>query len=51
MMTADMGKFGLQKEMKGSVCPFEITNLDELLSVINCPKLEVEIIENNIRVK
>lgn len=51
MMTAALTKLTLEKEVEGIVCPFEITTLDELLSVINCPKLQIEKIENNIRIK
>lgn len=51
MMTAALTKIGLQKEVKGIICPFEITNLDELLSVINCSDILIEEIENNVSVK
>ncbi|WP_421664014.1 saccharopine dehydrogenase NADP-binding domain-containing protein [Lysinibacillus telephonicus] len=42
MVTASLAKIVIQKEVKGVVCPFEITNLDELLSVINCPNIVIE---------
>ncbi|GAA0328552.1 hypothetical protein GCM10008931_20380 [Oceanobacillus oncorhynchi subsp. oncorhynchi] len=51
MMTAALTKLTLEKEVEGIVCPFEITTLYELLSVMNCSELEIEKIENNIRIK
>lgn len=35
-VTASLAKISLQKEVEGVVCPFELTNLDELVSVMKC---------------
>ncbi len=46
MVTAALAKIAFQKSVKGIVCPFEITSLDELLTVINCPNLAIKKFEN-----
>ncbi|TQR14849.1 saccharopine dehydrogenase NADP-binding domain-containing protein [Psychrobacillus vulpis] len=45
MVTASLAKIAEQKNVKGVVCPFEITNLDELLSEINCPNIVIQEVE------
>ncbi|KHF38695.1 hypothetical protein [Halalkalibacter okhensis] len=42
MVTASLAKIALQKELKGIVCPFEVTNVDELLSVMNGSNVRIE---------
>jgi len=42
MATASLAKIAQQKNVKGVVSPFEITNIDELLSEINCPDIVIE---------
>lgn len=39
MATASLAKIAQQKSVKGVVYPFEITDIDELLSEINCPNI------------
>ncbi|MGZ9585301.1 saccharopine dehydrogenase NADP-binding domain-containing protein [Paenibacillus marinisediminis] len=45
MVTASIAKIAQQKHVKGVVSPFEITNLDEVLSQINCPRIVLEEVE------
>ncbi|PEX82832.1 saccharopine dehydrogenase NADP-binding domain-containing protein [Bacillus cereus] len=45
MVTASLAKIAQQKNVKGVVCPFEVTNLDEVLSEINCPNIVIEEVE------
>jgi saccharopine dehydrogenase-like NADP-dependent oxidoreductase len=45
MVAASLVKISLENELKGVVCPFEFTNLDELLSVINCSDILIEEVE------
>ncbi|MGA3677903.1 saccharopine dehydrogenase family protein [Lysinibacillus agricola] len=45
MATASLAKIAQQKKVKGVVSPFEITDIDELLSEINCPDIVIEEIE------
>lgn len=42
MATASLAKIAQQKSVKGVVYPFEITDIDELLSEINSPKIIIE---------
>ncbi|MCY8181057.1 saccharopine dehydrogenase NADP-binding domain-containing protein [Bacillus paralicheniformis] len=42
MVTASLAKVAHQKNVKGVVYPFEVTSLDELLSIINCPNIVIE---------
>lgn len=42
MATASLAKIAQQKNVKGVVYPFEITDIDELLSKINCPNIIIE---------
>lgn len=42
IVTASLAKIAHQKNVKGVVCPFEITTLDELLAVMNCPNIIIE---------
>ncbi|MCZ0702908.1 saccharopine dehydrogenase-like NADP-dependent oxidoreductase [Natronobacillus azotifigens] len=41
MVTAALAKIASGNEVKGIVCPFEITDLDELLGVINCSGVKI----------
>ncbi|WP_280771681.1 saccharopine dehydrogenase NADP-binding domain-containing protein [Salipaludibacillus daqingensis] len=45
MVTASLAKIAIEKEVKGIVCPFEITDLEELLSVINCSDVLIKEME------
>ncbi|OIJ20719.1 hypothetical protein BKP45_07925 [Anaerobacillus alkalidiazotrophicus] len=45
MVTASLAKIAIGNEVKGIVCPFEITDLEELLSVINCSDIQIKEIE------
>ncbi|GGM41418.1 hypothetical protein GCM10011351_29490 [Paraliobacillus quinghaiensis] len=45
MVTASLAKIALLKKVKGIVCPFELTSLEELLSVMNCPNVLIEEID------
>ncbi|MFJ7949987.1 saccharopine dehydrogenase NADP-binding domain-containing protein [Lysinibacillus sp. NPDC096418] len=42
MVTAALAKVAVQKKIEGVVCPFEITNIDELLTEINCIKINLK---------
>lgn len=42
IVTASLAKIALDKDVQGVVCPFEMTDLDELVSVMNCPGIEVK---------
>ena len=42
MATASLAKIAHQKNVKGVVYPFEITDIDELLSEINSPQIIIE---------
>lgn len=42
MVTAALAKVVYHKNVKGVVCPFDITNVDELLSIIDCSEIVVE---------
>ncbi|MGE7920828.1 saccharopine dehydrogenase NADP-binding domain-containing protein [Viridibacillus sp. NPDC093762] len=42
MVTASLTKIALQKKVKGVVFPFEVLDLEELLSEINCPNIVIE---------
>lgn len=42
IVTAALVKISLENGVKGIVCPFELTNLDELLSIINCSEILIE---------
>ncbi|MDR4316254.1 saccharopine dehydrogenase [Niallia circulans] len=42
IVTASLAKIALKTDIKGVVYPFEITNLDELLSMANCSSIIVE---------
>ncbi|MEK4145919.1 saccharopine dehydrogenase NADP-binding domain-containing protein [Robertmurraya sp. FSL W8-0741] len=42
MVTASLAKIALKSEVKGIICPFELTNLEEILSVINCPDIQIK---------
>ncbi|PAK55040.1 saccharopine dehydrogenase NADP-binding domain-containing protein [Paenibacillus sp. 7541] len=41
IVTASLAKIALHKDVQGVVCPFEMTDLDELLSVMNCPEISI----------
>lgn len=43
MVTAALTKIVLQKEIKGTNLPHELTHLDELLSVMDCPRISTKI--------
>ncbi|MGE7695740.1 saccharopine dehydrogenase NADP-binding domain-containing protein [Lysinibacillus sp. NPDC094177] len=45
MATASLAKIAQQKNVKGVVFPFEITDIDELFSEINCSDIVIEEIE------
>ncbi|MFJ5566119.1 saccharopine dehydrogenase NADP-binding domain-containing protein [Lysinibacillus xylanilyticus] len=42
MATASLAKIAQQKDVKGVVYPFEITDIDELFSEVNCPDIVIE---------
>ncbi len=42
MVTASLAKIAGRNEVKGVVCPFEITDLDEILSVMNCSDVQIK---------
>lgn len=48
MVTASLAKIAQHKNVKGVVCPFEVTSLDELLSVINCPNIVIDMDSHDI---
>lgn len=41
-VTAALAKISLNKKVKGVLCPFEITSLEELISVIDCPDIVIQ---------
>lgn len=45
MVVTALAKIALKNEVKGIVCPFELTNLEELLAVINCSDIIIEKVE------
>nr|WP_106782991.1 saccharopine dehydrogenase NADP-binding domain-containing protein [Lysinibacillus timonensis] len=45
IVTAALAKIAHQQNVKGVACPFEITTLDELIFVMNCPNIVVEEVE------
>lgn len=45
MVTAALVKIAMRKNVKGVLCPFEITDLEELLVEVNCPDLEIKEVE------
>jgi saccharopine dehydrogenase-like NADP-dependent oxidoreductase len=45
MVAASLVKISMENEVKGIVCPFQFTNLDELLSVISCNDVLIEEVE------
>lgn len=42
LVTAALGEIVIRKKVKGVILPFEITNLDEVLSVIDCENISVK---------
>lgn len=42
LVTASLTKIAQQKKLKGVIYPFEVVNLDELLSKINCINITIE---------
>lgn len=42
MVTAALAKVAIQKNSTGIVCPFEVTDLEEILTVINCKDIVLE---------
>jgi len=46
MVTASLAKIALMKEVKGIVCPFEITDIEELISVMGCSNIVMKYVEN-----
>lgn len=45
MVTAAIAKIALHKNVTGVVSPFDITTVDEVLNIINCPDIKIEVYE------